>query len=152
MKTFCIILFVALSCVQARAQQHTPEEYKEMKAKKLAEKSPFEKIVDRELPATIVYENDYVIAIVPLRSQAPVHYLIIPKKRLPTVNDITEADVPALGQMFLAAKEIARKFGVADTGYRLVINTNRDASQSEFHLHMHLLGGEYLGPMREVKK
>lgn len=136
---------------QSYSQSLSVEAYNEMKAKKLAEKSPFEKIVDRELPATIVYENDYVIAFIPLRPQAPVHYLIVPKKRINTVNDVTDTDVVILGQMFLAAKEVAKKFGVDETGYRLAVNTNRDAGQSEFHLHMHLLGGEFLGPMRQAK-
>lgn len=122
-----------------------------MRAKKLAEKSPFEKIVARELPATIVFENDHVIAFIPLRPQAPVHYLIVPKKRINTANDVTEADAVILAQMFLAAKEVAKKFGVDETGYRLAINTNRDAGQSEFHLHLHLLGGEFLGPMTTRK-
>lgn len=152
MKSLPITLLLSFSMFIALAQKQTPEEYEAMKAKKQGEKSPFEKIVDRELPATIVYENEHVIAFIPLRPQAPVHYLIVPKKRINTVNDITEADVTVLGQMFLAAKEIARKFGVAETGYRLAVNTNRDAGQSEFHLHMHMLGGEFLGPMREVKK
>jgi histidine triad (HIT) family protein len=133
------------------SQSLSIEAYKEMKAKKLAEKSPFEKILDRELPATIVYETETVIAFVPLRPQAPVHYLIVPKKRINTVNDVTEADLIVLGQLLLAAKEVAKKFGIDETGYRLAINTNRDAGQSEFHLHMHLLGGEFLGPMTNKK-
>jgi len=140
--------FLLMTCLStAFAQQKSVAEYAEMKAKKVSEKSPFEKIIDRELPATIVYENEYVIAFVPLKNQAPVHYLIVPKKRINTVNDISEADVLLMGHLFLAAKAVAEKAGVAESGYRLAINTNRDAGQSEFHLHMHLLGGTFVGPM-----
>ncbi len=150
MKTILILLLALLPMTLA-AQKLSVEEYAKMKAGKLAEKSPFEKIADRELPATIVYENDDVIAFIPLRPQAPVHYLIVPKKRIATVNDITDSDAVLLGKLFIAARDIAAKFGVAETGYRLAVNTNRDAGQSEFHLHVHLLGGEFLGPMREVR-
>ena len=151
MKYFQIFLFVLVTTTAAIAQQKSPAEYQAMKEKKLSEKSAFQKIIDRELPATIVYENDYVIAFIPLKTQAPVHYLIVPKKRLNTVNDVTEADIMMMGHLFLAAKKVAEKFGVAETGYRLAINTNRDAGQIEFHLHMHLLGGEFLGPMANAK-
>lgn len=146
MKTQLTAIFL-IFFTGALAQTQTAEEYAAMKARKVAEKSPFEKIVDRELPATIVYENDHVIAFKPLRDQSPVHYLIVPKKRINTVNEVTESDVLALGHLFLAAKIVAEKAGVEETGYRLVVNTNRDAGQSEFHLHMHLLGGTYVGPM-----
>lgn len=147
------LLFVVTSIAVAIGQQKSPAEYEAMKTKKLAEKSHFEKIIDRELPATIVYENDYVVAFTPLKNQAPVHYLIVPKKRINTVNDITQADVLMMGHLFLAAKVVAEKAGVAESGYRLAVNTNRDAGQSEFHLHMHLLGGEFVGPMtNETKK
>lgn len=133
------------------AQKLTIEEYAAMKAKKVEEKSPFEKIVDRELPATIVFENDDVIAFVPLRPQAKVHYLIVPKKRINTINDVSEKDVELMGKLFIAAKAVAEKAGIAESGYRLAINTNRDAGQSEFHVHMHLLGGEFVGPMTNIK-
>lgn len=143
MKSLTLIMLLTAASPLVLAQKLTPEEYEVMKAAKPAEMSPFEKIVDRELPATIVYENDYVIAFIPLRPQAPVLYLIVPKKRINTARDITEADGPVLTDMFLAAKEVAKKFGVAQTGYRLAINTKRDVEQSKFHLHMHLLGGEF---------
>ena len=151
MKYSQIIYLVVFSAATAFAQQNSPAEYQAMKQKKLNEKSAFQKIIDRELPATIVYENDYVIAFIPLKPQAPVHYLIVPKKRINTVNDVTKEDIMMMGHLFLAAKKVAEQFGVAETGYRLAINTNRDAGQSEFHLHMHLLGGEFLGPMTNAK-
>ena len=144
---YLLTLFFLASLISTMAQSLSVEEYAAMKARKIAEKSPFEKIADRELPATIVYENDYVIAFKPLKNQAPVHYLIVPKKRINTINEVTETDVLTLGHLFLAAKVVAEKMGVAETGYRLAVNTNRDAGQSEFHVHMHLLGGEFVGPM-----
>ncbi len=123
------------------------EEYTLNKQKKLAEKSPFEKIVDRELPATIEYEDEEIIAFVPLKRQAPVHFLIVPKKRIPTMSDVTDQDVELLGRMMLVARDIARKNGITETGYRLIFNTNEDSGQSVFHIHLHLLGGKKLGPM-----
>lgn len=148
MKYAIVFLLVSSSVF---GQQKSVTEYAEMKAKKSAEKSPFEKIADRELPATIVYETDQVIAFVPLRPQARVHYLIVPKKRINTVNDMSESDVMIMGQLFLAAREVAKIAGVSESGYRLAINTNRDAGQSEFHVHMHLLGGEFVGPMTNTR-
>ncbi len=121
--------------------------YVQIKKEKLSKKSPFEQIVDRELPATIEYEDDEIIAFLPLRLQAPVHILIVPKKRIPMMNDITEEDIPLIGKMFFVAKQLAVEKGIDETGYRLSINTNEDSGQSVFHIHLHLLGGEKLGPM-----
>ena len=103
--------------------------------------------MNRELPATIVYEDDEIIAFVPLREQAPVHLLVVPKKRIPTMNDIEESDANLIGRMFLVAKKLAKEKGIDQTGYRLSINTNEDSGQSVFHIHLHLLGGRKLGPM-----
>ncbi len=97
------------------------------------------------------FEDEYVIAFVPLRPQAKVHYFLVHRKRINTVNDVTEVDTEIMGRLFLAAKAVAQNAGIAEMGYRLAINTNRDAGQSEFHLHMHLLGGEYVGPMTDIK-
>ena len=121
--------------------------YQEKKAVKLATKSPFEKIVDRELPATIEYEDESVIAFIPLRKQAPVHILIVPKKRIPSINDLSEADQLVVGKLFLVAQKLAKEKGIAESGYRTVFNTNEDSGQSVFHLHLHLMGGKKLGPM-----
>lgn len=122
-------------------------EYQKQKAEKIEKGSVFTKIIIRELPATIVYEDDDVIAFFPLRLQAPVHLLIVPKKEIHTVNDVTDEDLLVLGKMFLVAKKLAKENGISETGYRLSINVNEDAGQSVFHLHMHLLGGGKLGPM-----
>ena len=143
---FYLYIFPLLLTVQCFSQKRSVEQYKIFKDSSLKEISPFEKIIDREAPANIIYENKYVIAFSPLNPSNIVHYLIVPKKRINTVNDVTEKDIKILGHMFLAAKAIAKKFGIDETGYRLIINNNRDAGQSVFHLHMHIIGGKYLGP------
>ena len=140
-----MILSVGLVLTSQVFAQST--EYAAKKAKALAEKSVFEKIVDRELPATILYEDKEVMAFIPLRKQAPVHILIIPKKRIVSVNEIKDDDAELVGNMFIVARNLAREYKIDSTGYRLVLNTNEDAGQSVFHLHMHLLGGKKTGPM-----
>jgi histidine triad (HIT) family protein len=144
MRPATTFIFLFALTTTALAQEGS---YDEIKRKKLAEKSPFEKIVDRELPATIEYEDDDIIAFLPLRLQAPVHILIVPKKRIPTMNDIEEEDIPLVGKMYYVAKLLAKEKGIDESGYRLCINTNEDSGQSVFHIHLHLLGGEKLAPM-----
>lgn len=107
----------------------------------------FSKIIAKEIPADIVYEDDRVLAFKDINPQAPVHILIIPKKEIPTVNDVTEADEVTLGRLFIVAAKIAAEQDIADSGYRLMVNVNNDGGQEVFHLHMHLLGGRNLGPM-----
>ena len=104
----------------------------------------FSKIIRREIPATIVYETDNVLAFRDITPQAPTHILIIPKKPLPDITSATEEDKALLGELLLAGAEIAKKEGLAENGYRLVINTGQDGGQTVFHLHMHLLGGRHL--------
>ncbi|HXH02995.1 MAG TPA: histidine triad nucleotide-binding protein [Candidatus Competibacteraceae bacterium] len=101
----------------------------------------FGKIIRKELPASIVYEDDKVLAFHDIAPQAPVHILIVPKQSIATLNDLTEADAALVGHMFLVAQKIAREQGFAQAGYRTVINCNRDGGQVVFHLHMHLLAG-----------
>lgn len=122
-------------------------EYTAKKEAKIAEGSVFTKIINRELPADIVYEDDEIIAFVPLRPQAPIHFLVVPKKEIYTINDMEEEDTLLMGKLFWVAKKLAKEYGIAETGYRLSINNNEDSGQSVFHLHMHLLGGTKLGPM-----
>lgn len=122
-------------------------EYAAKKADALAEKSVFEKIVDREVPATILYEDEEIMAFIPLRKQAPVHILIIPKERIASVNEIDKDQELLIGKMFVVARDLAKEYKIDQSGYRLVLNNNEDAGQSVFHLHMHLLGGKKLGPM-----
>lgn len=104
----------------------------------------FLKIVDREIPADIVYETDSVLAFRDINAQAPVHILIIPKEKIRTVNDLNPEHAELVGSLFIAAKEIAAAEGLTDSGYRLVMNCNRGAGQTVFHIHLHLLGGRAL--------
>jgi histidine triad (HIT) family protein len=107
----------------------------------------FEKIVAGEIPASIVHQDERVTAFRDISPQAPVHVLIIPNKPIPTVNDVTEADEAVLGHMFIVARDIAEREGIAENGFRLIVNCNQHGGQVVFHLHMHLLGGKALGPM-----
>lgn len=107
----------------------------------------FSKIINKEIPADIVYEDELVLAFKDINPQAPVHILIIPKKEIPTVNDVTTEDEIALGRLFIVAAKLAKEMGIDESGYRLIVNCNRDGGQEVFHLHMHLLGGRSLGPM-----
>ena len=101
----------------------------------------FCKIRDGEIQGDIVFENDDVLAFNDVNPQAPVHVLIIPKKHISTVNDMDADDEVIMGKLFSVAKMIAAQQGVADDGYRLVVNCNEKAGQTVFHIHMHLLGG-----------
>ena len=105
----------------------------------------FSKIIDRKIPADIVYETDQVLAFKDINPQAPVHVLIVPKQPIATINDLDAADAELIGQLFLAAKQIAYDLGVAESGYRTVLNCNRDGGQDVFHIHLHLLAGRRLG-------
>jgi histidine triad (HIT) family protein len=104
----------------------------------------FAKIVRREIPAQIVYQDDDVTAFRDINPGAPVHVLIVPNKVIPTLNDATREDQAVLGKLLLTAQKLARELGVDQSGYRVVINTNSDAGQSVFHVHLHLLGGRKL--------
>lgn len=104
----------------------------------------FGKIIRREIPANIIFENESVVAFRDINPAAPVHVLIVPRKPIRDVAAATAEDRMILGEIVLAAAEIARKEGLTDRGYRLVMNTGPDAGQSVFHLHCHLLGGREL--------
>ena len=104
----------------------------------------FTKIINREIQAKIVFENEHVLAFEDLHPQAPHHLLIIPKVEIPTINDLTPETAPFIGELFLAAKEIAQSLGVAEEGYRVVMNCNAGAGQTVFHLHLHFLAGRPL--------
>lgn len=107
----------------------------------------FSRIIAREIPADIVYEDELVLAFRDIAPQAPVHILIIPKKEIATVNDVSAEDEQALGRLFKVAARIASDEGIAENGYRLIVNCNEDGGQEVFHIHMHILGGRRLGPM-----
>lgn len=115
----------------------------------MAQETIFSRIIRREIPAEIVYQDDLVTAFRDIRPLTPAHVLIVPNKLIPTVNDVTRDDEAALGRMFIAAAAIAAKEGIADDGYRLIVNCNGHGGQEVFHLHMHLLGGRPLGRMIE---
>lgn len=102
----------------------------------------FDKIVRKESPAEIEYEDAEVMAFWDITPKAPVHILIIPKKHIPSLNDISEQDLPLIGKMAAAAKKVAEKKGLVTDGYRLVINNGPEVGQTVPHLHMHLLGGK----------
>lgn len=104
----------------------------------------FCKIVNRQLAADIVFEDDEVVAFNDINPQAPTHMLIIPKKHIATVNDLTDAEIDLPGKLILRAKTIASERGIADTGYRLIMNCNEQGGQTVFHIHLHLLGGRQL--------
>ncbi len=104
----------------------------------------FCKIVEGKIPATIVYQDKDIVAFRDIHPKAPVHVLIIPRKHIPTVADLTEADATLVGKMTLAANKIAKQEGITDSGYRLVINNGTDSGMVVRHLHMHLLGGKRL--------
>ena len=100
----------------------------------------FEKIIAREIPAKVIWEDDDAIAFHDVNPQAPVHVLIVPKKVIPRLKDVTEASQLILGKLLLVARDIAKKLGVDESGYRVVINSGPDAGESVPHLHVHLLG------------
>lgn len=107
-------------------------------------KSLFEKIVAREIPASIVYEDDLVLAFHDIKPQAPVHVLLIPKKPIPRIGEAHPEDHKILGHLLLKAAEVADKLGLAKSGYRLVFNNGPDAGEAVPHLHCHILGGRHL--------
>lgn len=107
----------------------------------------FDRIVKGEIPATILYQDELVTAFRDINPAAPTHVLIVPNRVIPTVNDLTDRDELTVGRMMRVAAKIAAEEGIAESGYRLIINCNRDGGQEVYHLHMHLLGGRRLGPM-----
>ena len=104
----------------------------------------FSKIIRREIPANIVYEDEFVLGFKDIAPQAPTHVLFVPKRPIATLNDATRADAELLGRLVLAASEHAKAEGFAENGYRVVINCNGDGGQTVFHVHLHLLGGRAL--------
>lgn len=106
--------------------------------------SIFEKIIQRQIPADIVFENDALIAFRDISPQAPVHVLFVPKQRFDTLNEVPDSQACMLGNLLLAARNYAQSIGIAEEGYRLVMNCNSHGGQTVFHLHLHLLGGAAL--------
>jgi histidine triad (HIT) family protein len=117
------------------------------KEQAMAEETIFSKIIRREIPADIVFQDELVTAFRDISPQAPTHILIIPNILIPTINDVKTEHELALGRMMTVAAKIAADEGIADDGYRLIVNCNRHGGQEVYHIHMHLLGGRALGPM-----
>jgi len=113
----------------------------------MSEETIFSKIIRKEIPADLLYQDDLVTAFRDINPQAPVHVLIVPNRLIPTMNDVEADDEAVLGRMMTVARRIARDEGIADSGYRLLVNCGRDGHQEVMHIHLHLLGGRDLGRM-----
>jgi len=110
----------------------------------MAEKTIFKRIIDREIPAKIVYEDENCLAFEDIHPAAPTHLVVIPKREIASVDDVAAADAQVVGQLFVAMRAIAAKLGLSG-GYRVVTNCGRDAGQEVMHLHFHLLAGRKFG-------
>ncbi len=115
--------------------------------KKMTEKTLFTKIIDGEIPADIVWSDERVTAFRDIHPQAPTHILIIPNQPIATVDDVCEEDEAILGHLLIVAAKVAKQEGIAEDGYRLIINCGQHGGQEVYHLHIHLLGGRPLGRM-----
>lgn len=111
----------------------------------MATETIFTKIINKEIPAEIIYEDDLVLAFKDINPQAPIHFLLIPKKPIATINDIAEDDRELVGHLYLTAAKIAKEQGFAEDGYRVVMNCNDDGGQTVYHIHAHVLAGKPLG-------
>lgn len=113
----------------------------------MAEETIFSKIIRREIPADILYQDDLVTAFRDISPKAPTHILIVPNHLIPTANEMKASDEPVLGRMMTVAAKLAAEAGIAKDGYRLIMNCNQHGGQEVYHIHIHLVGGEPLGPM-----
>ncbi|MDT3273817.1 purine nucleoside phosphoramidase [Shewanella sp. SP2S2-4] len=113
----------------------------------MAEETIFSKIIRREIPADILYQDELVTAFRDISPKAPTHFLIVPNHLIPTANDMKASDEPVLGRMMTVAAKLAAEAGIAKDGYRLIMNCNQHGGQEVYHIHFHLVGGEPLGPM-----
>ena len=104
----------------------------------------FCKIIARDIPAEIIYENDQVLAFKDINPKAPVHLLIVPKKHYNTLNDIPDDEMDIIAEVHRAVKHLAAEYGVAESGYRTLVNTNKEGGRVVFHVHYHLIGGRQL--------
>ncbi|ROR32012.1 histidine triad nucleotide-binding protein [Inmirania thermothiophila] len=111
----------------------------------MSEECLFCKMVAGEIRPDVVYDDEHVLAFRDINPQAPVHVLVVPRRHVATLNDLEEADAALAGRLFLAARRVAEQEGVAEDGYRTVVNCNKAGGQLVFHLHMHVLGGRQMG-------
>jgi histidine triad (HIT) family protein len=116
------------------------------------EKNIFAKIRDGEASADIILKNDYITAFKDIDPSAPHHIIIIPNKEIKTLNDVKKEDANMLGHLFLAARDIAKELGIDESGYRLIMNCNKDGGQEVFYIHFHLVGGCPLGRILKLPK
>jgi len=112
----------------------------------------FSRIINGEIPADIVYQDELVTAFRDINPQTPTHILLVPNKAIPTANDVSADDEPTMGRLMVVAQKLAHNEGIADDGYRLIINCGDHGNQEVYHLHMHLMGGRPLGPMLTHKQ
>lgn len=110
----------------------------------MEEKSIFEMILNREIESEIIYEDKEIFAINDINPVAPIHVLVIPKKKIRTINEVSKDDAMLIGRMVLTAQKLAENLNIDESGYRLLWNTNKDAMQTIFHIHLHLIGGTKL--------
>lgn len=110
----------------------------------MSPKTVFKKIIDREIPADIVYEDQYCLAFKDIHPQAPVHIIVVPKKEIPNLESLQEEDAELMGRLFLAMQRIAEQLGI-NSGYRVILNNGRDAGQEVAHVHFHMLAGRTFG-------
>ncbi|MEZ8444356.1 purine nucleoside phosphoramidase [Vibrio splendidus] len=113
----------------------------------MAEETIFSKIINKEIPADLLYQDDLVTAFRDINPRAPSHILIIPNKLIPTTNDVEVEDEAMMGRMFTVARKLAKEEGISEDGYRLIVNCNSHGGQEVYHIHMHLVGGRPLGPL-----
>jgi histidine triad (HIT) family protein len=113
----------------------------------MTEETIFSKIIRQEIPTPLLYQDELVTAFRDISPRVSTHILIVPNKHITTINEVTDADELTMGRMISVAKTLAKQEGIAENGYRLVINCNEDGGQEVFHIHMHLLGGQRLGSM-----
>ncbi len=104
----------------------------------------FTKIINKEIPADILFEDDDVLAFRDINPQAPIHFLVIPKKEIRTLNDIEENDKNLIGKLFIIAKQLAKSEGISEDGYRTIFNCNEHGAQTVYHIHLHVLGGRQM--------
>ena len=113
----------------------------------MADETIFSKIIRKEIPADVIFQDELVTAFRDITPRAPSHILIVPNKLIPTVNDIEVDDELTMGRMFTVAKQLAKQEGIDQDGYRLIVNCNAHGGQEVYHIHMHLVGGRPLGPL-----
>lgn len=113
----------------------------------MAEETIFRKIINKEIPSELLYQDEFVTAFRDINPQAPTHILIIPNKLIATANEIEIEDELLIGKLYTVAKKLAKQEGIAESGYRLIMNCNQDGGQEVYHIHLHLLGGKPLGKL-----